>query len=379
VTETNTTAPRPGRWRRGLRAAFCTLAGLVAGCASDGPPPAGPSPAESRALIARLLPPGTADRAGWATDIHAAFAAMSLPRTREHFCAVIAVTEQESGFRKDPAIPGLPAIAWREVERQADEAGVPMLVVRTALRLPSPNGRSFADRLDAARTEQDLSRLFEDFLGLVPLGRALFAGRNPVRTGGPMQVAIAFAEGHAKARPYPYPVADSLRAEVFTRRGGMYFGIAHLLDYPAGDGGWVYRFADFNAGHHASRNAALQNAIGIAAGVKLSLDGDLVRKDAGRDDPGETELAARTLADRLDLGTVAIRRALEHGDDAALAGTTLYQRVFALADQRAGHKLPRAMLPRIRLHGPKITRQLTTEWFARRVEERQQRCLGRGG
>ena len=42
------------------------------------PVPPEPTPAESRALIARLLPPQTPDRAGWATDIYAAFAALRL-------------------------------------------------------------------------------------------------------------------------------------------------------------------------------------------------------------------------------------------------------------------------------------------------------------
>jgi len=32
-------------------------------------------------------------------------------------------------------------------------------------------------------------------------------------------------------------------------------------------------------------------------------------------------------------------------------------------------------VPQIRLESPKITRKLTTEWFARRVDERYQRCL----
>ena len=36
-------------------------------------------------------------------------------------------------------------------------------------------------------------------------------------------------EAHVAAKPYPYPVSGSIRNEVFTRRGGMYFGIAHLL------------------------------------------------------------------------------------------------------------------------------------------------------
>jgi hypothetical protein len=48
-----------------------------------------------------------------------------------------------------------------------------------------------------------------------------------------MQVNIAFAEQFAAARPYPYPVKWSIADEVFTRRGSLYFGTAHLLAYSA--------------------------------------------------------------------------------------------------------------------------------------------------
>ncbi|MEG3194254.1 DUF1615 family protein, partial [Lysobacter sp. D1-1-M9] len=110
--------------------------------------------------------------------------------------------------------------------------------------------------------------------GKVPLGGRLFDGFNPVETGGPMQVSIPFAE--ANADRYPYPVHASIRHEVFTRRGGMYFGIAHLLGYQTPYTRKVHRFADFNAGWYASRNAAFQNAVAVATGRELALDGDLL-------------------------------------------------------------------------------------------------------
>jgi len=39
--------------------------------------------------------------------------------------------------------------------------------------------------------------------------------------------------------------------------------------------------------------------------------------------------------------------------------------------------LPRALIPRIKLQSPKITRSLTTAWYAGRVDERFKRCLDR--
>jgi hypothetical protein len=353
---------------------------LFAGCASREPATSSPllRPAAARALIASLLPARTADSPGWAKDIYAAFATLRIEPTPSNVCAVVAITGQESGFRADPAVPGLAAIAWKQIEQRAQQAGVPALVVRGALKLSSPDGRSYSERIDKARTERELSDIFDDFIGMVPMGRRLFSDWNPVRTGGPMQVSVAFAEQHAQATPYPYPVEGSIRHEVFTRRGGMYFGIAHLLDYPVAYDKPLYRFADFNAGHYASRNAALQNAISVASGIPLALDGDLLRHDsASNEAPGNTESAARALAERLDISTSKVRSDLAQGDGPELERTALYRRVFALADKIEGRALPRALLPRIELHGPKITRKLTTAWFANRVDERYRRCLVR--
>jgi len=190
-------------------------------------------------------------------------------------------------------------------------------------------------------------------------------------------VSVAFAEEHAKAKRYPYPVPGTIRDEVFTRRGGMYFGIAHLLDYPVGYDDMLYRFADFNAGHYASRNVAFQSAVSSLSKKTLALDGDLLRHGSGSNEPSKTELAVRRLADRLEMNEAQIRSDLELGEQESFERTKLYSRVFALADKGRQRPVPRAMVPTIRLESPKITRKLTTEWFARRVDERYEKCLAR--
>jgi hypothetical protein len=354
--------------------ASLTLAAAVLGGCGSPPTRAPERPEDIRARIASLLPASVPDRAGWALDITAAFAALGIDPTNEHACAVLAIVEQESTYRADPTVPGLGRIARDEIDRRADRAGVPKLLVQAALGLRSPDGRTWAERIDAARTEKELSDLFEDFIAQVPLGQRLLAGFNPVRTGGPMQVSIAFAEKQQQTRPYPYRMTGSLRDEVFTRRGGVYFGIAHLLDYPLSVDQPIFRFADFNAGRYASRNAAFQQAASVASGRPLDFDGDLVPGDGS---VGRTEAAVHALAPRLAMDDGAIRSALELEDRVELEKTRLYTRVFELAEQTGRRPLPRAIVPKIELHSPKITRPLTTEWFAHRVDERYGRCLGR--
>ncbi|HEX5307106.1 MAG TPA: DUF1615 domain-containing protein [Dyella sp.] len=353
------------------------LIALVAGCATQQVESPGQDPARVRARIARVLPGGTDDRAGWARDITAAFAAQQIDPSASNLCAVIAVAGQESNFQSDPAVPGLGRIARAEIDRRASEHHVPQLLVRAALALHGPDGRSYADRIAAARTERELSRAYEDFIGMVPLGKRLFGDANPVHTGGPMQVSVDFAEQYAREHDYPYPVDGSIRHEVFSRRGGLYFGIAHLLGYPADYSSPLYRFADYNAGFYASRNAAFQNAVTRASGIPLDLDGDLVSYGGEWGARSNTELAVQTLAQRLDLSEGAIHRDLAKGETAAFADTKTYARVLALADRLQGRPLPRAMLPTIRLESPKITRKLTTAWFAQRVDSRYRSCMAR--
>jgi hypothetical protein len=355
------------------------VSALLSSCAAQHPPVAPaptPRPADARELIEASLPRTVSDRGGWTTDIYAAFTALTITPTHQNVCAVVAVIGQESGFQVDPVIPNLGPLARREINARAERAHVPVLVMNGLLDLKSSDGRTYGERIDRARTEKDLSDIYEDFIGAVPMGKTLFADRNPIRTRGPMQVNVAFAEKFSAASPYPYPVGSSIADELFTRRGSVYFGTAHLLSYRAPYDSYLYRFADFNAGQYASRNAAFQSAVATASGVPVLADGALLPRDGDAVAPGDTELAVRALAAQLKLSNGAIHDALAEGRSKDFETTSLYKRVFTIADRKAGRSLPRAAVPHIQLAGPKISRNLTTDWYAHRVDARFKRCLG---
>lgn len=348
-----------------------------------GLPPLSPAPTigpQGQALVQRLLPPGvTQDRAGWAADIAGAVTALGLAPSAENYCAAIAVIEQESTFQADPAVPGLPKIVWREIEARRAKYMIPKLALDAALSRPSPNGRTYRQRIDALRTEREMSELFGDMIDELPGGKLLLSGYNPVHTGGPMQVSVAFAEQQSRTKPYPLAGKGTLRDVVFSRRGGVYFGIAHLLDYPAPYRDPLYRFADFNAGHYSSRNAAFQQAVAQLSGLKLTLDGDLLSYVDGVPSAAtsSTQRAVFGLAQRLGLSRDEIQAGLRLEKEESFYRSKVYQRVFQLADAAAGRPLPRELVPRIDLKSPKIRSKITTAWFADRVKMRYGRCMER--
>jgi hypothetical protein len=111
--------------------------------------------------------------------------------------------------------------------------------------------------------------------------------------------------------------------------------------------------------------------LSAASGIPVTPDGALL---PGNADTGNTESAVRALEGRLEVGDDAIHSALEKAKSAQFADTDVYKRVFLLAE-RPGHPVPRALIPRIKLQGPKISRNLTTDWYAHRVDGRFQQCL----
>ncbi|HEY2402045.1 MAG TPA: DUF1615 domain-containing protein [Steroidobacteraceae bacterium] len=348
------------------RLALLALATLLGSCASERANGPRISEADAHTVIEQALPATVSDKTGWADDIYAAFSTQQIEPTKENVCAVVAVIAQESNFQVNPVVPGMSQIAWKEIHNRADHTLVPWLVVKAALDLKSPTGRTYSERIDHARTERDLSDIYEDFIDSVPLGHTLFESHNPIRTRGPMQVNVAFLKQTSATRSYPYTVKGSLQDELFTRRGSVYFGVAHLLGYHPPYPRYLYRFADFNAGQYASRNAAFQNALATASGRSVTPDGTLGE---------ETEAALRGLGDRLNVSNDDIHSALEEAKSADFEHTTVYKRVFALAERAQKRSAPQAAVPKIKLEGPKLSRTLTTDWYAHRVDGRFQQCV----
>lgn len=303
------------------KAVFCfLLSGLfLVPVLCRGVPPDTPGaevPADVAGFIRDKMPGSIPDREGWAQDIAAAFETQGLVASVDNLCQVLAVVEQESGFQEDPEVYGLSGIARREMVRRARQYGVPQFILDMALDIPSPTGQSYRARLETVRSEKALSDIYDDFTGMLPAGQWLLGDRNPVKTVGPMQVSVDFAGKHS--REYPWKMAGTVRQEVFTRRGGLWFGIYHLLNYPVRYRAPLYRFVDYNAGWYSSRNAAFQYAVSTASGVGLRADGDLNVRERGV--VGQTERAVRVLAAELKMGPAEIRRQMEKGDGAVQKG-----------------------------------------------------------
>lgn len=330
------------------------------------------------ARIKRMLPPATHEPDGWSRDIATAFKFLQIDPSNENICAVLAVIEQESSFVADPPVANLSGIVRAEIDERSTRYHIPEFIVRLALSAKSPDGRTYDTRLRTLKTENDLNRLYADMTSELPLGKRLLEDYNPVKTGGPMQVSLDFAQSQIQQTPYPYVPFHDLRSEVFSRRGGLYFGIAYLLNYPTSYSRMIYRFADYNAGRYASRNTAFQSAVSQLSGETLTLDGDLLRYSNNPivNLPSQTQKAVLALGEALDMTEFEIAHDLAQEKSHDFENTPLYRRIFAMTHQK-GLTMPREQLPEIKLNSPKITSGLTTSRFAGRVDERYQSCLKR--
>lgn len=302
-------------------------------------------------VVRQKMPASVKDRSEWADALATTFKSQKIAPTEENICSVLAVAQQRSMYQSDPVVPGLNKIAWKEIDRRAESMHIPVFLVHTALKITSPNGKSYGERLDTVKTERQLSAIFDDFINMVPMGQAVWlaeSGTYRRSDAGKHRICGKSIPTAIRGRSTVRCVRKSSPCAV-----GCGFGTYHLLNYPANYDKPLYRFADFNAGWYASRNAAFQNAVSRASCVKLALDGDLIAY--GSSEAGSTERAVRKISTKLEMSNSDIRRQLEKGDSLAFEKTDLYKQVFALAEKKSGKALPRAILPGIQLESPKIT------------------------
>jgi hypothetical protein len=361
-----------------LALALCSL-GLLQGCKNNTQP--SPAVTLNQEQIQILIQRNSIRRDEldlWSADVLAALRALKIEATKDTVCAVVSVVEQESNFNADPKVAGLSGMVKRRFEKTKEQ---PLLFAGLQLRLGMPHREnlSFKQTLEKVQTERDLEMWYADFTASSLTKPALLLMEKDIdsliATIGSMQVSVDFAREHAARNGI---VHRNIRKDLYTRYWGLYYGIAHLLDYERPYSDWKYVFAYFNAGHFASRNAAFQKMVAQLSKQKLSQDGDLLNYQAGGDKRSKTyDAVVKLLSTGKDVPTFSpddIYADLRKEKTAAFIKTKTYEAVARLYEKKYKRVLT-AELPEIRLVSDKIRRQLTTGWFANRVDGRHQRCM----
>jgi hypothetical protein len=350
------------------------------------------TPAQSARLI-KNAKPTVVDAMGWAIDLHTVLAAQDLPAERQNVCAAVAVIAQESGFVANPVVKGLGKISEQAIREKFGRIPLAGSLAISWLEKHPTVDANFMARIRAAQTERDLDLTYRSLVGyagktsnmdvVLQLGllNQVIEDRNQINTVGSMQVAVKFAlDEEKKTRWLPMTLNDvyAVRDRLYTREGGMYYGIKQLLGYETGYSQKIYRFADYNAGRYASRNAAFQTLVSQLSGVKLAMDGDLLSYDKNGNALAvvtNSERAIRAVVKKRSLGLsdAQIRKDLLQEKSQGLVATQTFLRLRSITTAKV---LPFAAVPQIALNSPKIKNGFTTARFAARVNERYQTCMG---
>ena len=319
----------------------------------------------------------SADAQAWVTDVLSSLDTVGMVRTNESACAVMAVIEQESGYKEDPAVPGLSNLLANKIKKMEENLAV-KLALEVRLNQPMNNGKTFREGISLVKTERDLASWYSEFTASKYLGPLLDRfGKgvdDVVGTVGSMQVSIDYARRVAAQLGQS---SMNMRETLYTRKGGVLFGTAHLFYYPTHYEQMIYRFADYNAGHYASRNAGFQAMVAKLSGKPLSADGDLIAHDAVQPNTtSQTQTALQQLFAKKapNISTLTIAQDLALEKTLEFEQSTTYLTVTQLYRQKYG-ALITEQIPRISLKSEKITRNLTTEWYANSVNRRYQQCL----
>lgn len=350
--------------------------------------------------IRKVIPTRVSERELWAKDIYDITEQLGIPQNKENVCTIIAVVDQESNFVANPHVPGLGTKAVKEVQDRFDEkfkdklgdsiGGTVANYFQEVLKnQPTPED-NYLKQMAKVSTEKELDELYREIFAHMAkhyhvsalTGAAKLVGQdigeklNPITTLGSMQVHISYAKEHKRQSGN---IAE-LRTDMYTRYGGLYYGIHRLMMYPADYDKPIYRFADYNSGRYSSRNAAFQKKINALSEIDLSLDGDLLLYGKNGNPKPEKSSSERELinlfaAQNVLITPKQIRSDLKHEKDDKFETTPTYKAVTELYEKTTGKKDFYAIMPEVVISGPKLSRDYNTNWFATRVNGRYQTCM----
>lgn len=379
-----------------------TLSVILAACGDNSWWSKNNQPTLDADQIKQLLPPRINERSAWAKDIFDITEQLDIPQTKENICSIVAVADQESNFVADPQVAGLGEKAVKEVEDRLDEkfkdklgdaiggtlAGYFQEVLKNQ---PSPDN-NYLSQMRRVKTERQLDELYREIFSYMSkhyhvsalTGAAKLVGQdfaeklNPVTTLGSMQVHIGYAKEHKRQSGN----IAALRSDLYSRYGGLYYGIHRLMMYPADYNKAIYRFADYNSGMYSSRNAAFQSMLNALTNTKLDLDGDLLlyTKDGSirsTISQSERELTSIFASNNMLVTPRQIRTDLKKEKKKDFEDTATYRAVTKLYQQKMAKEPMYAIMPEVVISGPKLSRDYNTNWFATRVNGRYQSCMQR--
>ena len=362
----------------------------------------GKEPEMEAEQIKKVIPARVNDRQSWAQDIFDIMQELSIPKTKQNVCSVVAVVDQESNFVADPTVPGLGEKAVQEINSRLKEkfeaklgetiGGTVAGYFEDVLKnQPSPEN-NYMSQMRKVKTERELDLLYREIFDYMSkhyhvsalTGAAKLVGQdigekmNPITTLGSMQVHINYAKEHKRQSG---SIAE-LRNDLYTQYGGLYYGIHRLMKYPADYDKAIYRFADYNSGMYSSRNAAFQRMLNAMTKTEISLDGDLLLYTKNGDikatqSQTEKELIAIFAQNNILVTPRQIRSDLKKEKEKKFEDTQTYLAVQKLYQNKTQKEPIYATMPQVVISGPKLSRDYNTNWFASRVNGRYETCMQR--
>jgi hypothetical protein len=314
----------------------------------------------------------------WARAIKESLEELGQPVDKEHVSAVCAVISQVSAFSISPKNTRMGSIMRKKIEA-AESNEVLKILIETRLDQQASNGKSFRENIDLIKSELDFEKWYDEFTSAKITKPILLVlnkdASDLITTAGSMQVSVKFSDNYPK-KP-KNAGGGSVRDMLYTCKGGVFYGTAYLLDFKHNYNDWKYVFADFNAGHYASRNAGFQKMLARLTHRMVDTDGDLLNYEQGDAAPSVTWVTfINFLKDKgIAVDEDQVMKDFKQEKSYDFENTWSYKTLSDMYKKKYGRPIY-AELPDISLNSPKfVSKNLSTRWFADQVKARYNRCM----